>query len=313
MDGGWILMKKVMLGLVLVMIFVVLAGCGKTGTATVTGYIMAPNGVDPVVGATVSVKGKGISTTTNGAGKYTLTNVPVGKQTIQAVKGNFKVEFTVKVTNSSTPIEAPVAKMNTKKIGVVEGIYDDIGAVLTNLGLDYTTIGSFYDLDDPDVTDDYSVIFLACGGSYEVYSGSAIYNNLRAFVSKGGGIYASDWSAQTIATLFPEYISLCGLDGNIQTVTATVLDNDIKALLGKSSCEICYDLPGWAVIEVEDSTKVSVDMVADVSTSEGDIEDSPLLVEFSYGSGNVIYTTFHNEEQVTVDGLKIIKHLVFSL
>jgi hypothetical protein len=309
-------MKKVMIGLVLVMLFVVLSGCGET--ATVTGYIMAPNGEDPVVGATVSVKGKGISTTTNGTGRYTLANVPTGKQTLQAVKGNFRVEFTVSVHNSGTPIEAPIAKMTTKKIAVVKGDYDNIGAVLTNLGLSYTEFDSIYDLSASSVLDDYSVIFLACGGSSELYpdefpDDEVVYNNLRLFVAEGGGIYGSDWSAATIASLFSEYVSLVGYTGLDQDVTATVLDNDIRALLGKNNCAIRYDLGSWALIAVQDSTKVSVDMIGDVSTSGGDVGDSPLLVEFSHGSGTVILTTFHNEEQVTADGLKVIKHLVFSL
>ncbi|HCX71723.1 MAG TPA: hypothetical protein DHD79_10875, partial [Firmicutes bacterium] len=139
--------KKVMLfGLVLVMLFILLSGCSKSGTATVTGYIMAPNGEDPVVGATVSVKGKGISSNTNGVGKYTLFNVPTGKQTLLAVKGNFRVEFTVNVRNAGTTVEAPIAKLTTKKIAVVPGSFDDIGTVLDNLDLDYTEFDSIYDL-----------------------------------------------------------------------------------------------------------------------------------------------------------------------
>ncbi len=102
-------------------------------------------------------------------------------------------------------------------------------------------------------------------------------------------------------------------NGESQDLTVTVLDNDIKALLGKNTCTICYDLGAWVLIKVEDPSKVQVDVIGDPNTYEGIVEDSPLLVEFSYGSGSVIYTTFHNEEQVTPDGLKIIKHLVFSL
>lgn len=310
--------KKVMLfGLVLVMLFIVLSGCSKSGTATVTGYIMAPNGEDPVVGATVSVKGKGISSNTNGVGKYTLFNVPTGKQTLLAVKGNFRVEFTVNVRNAGTTVEAPIAKLTTKKIAVVPGSFDDIGTVLDNLDLDYTEFDSIYDL-TASVLDDYSIVFLACGGSDALYPDSnpadrAVYDNLRAFVASGGGIYGSDWAAAAICSLFPEYISVVDYNGESQDLTVTVLDNDIKALLGKNTCTICYDLGAWVLIKVEDPSKVQVDVIGDPNTYEGIVEDSPLLVEFSYGSGSVIYTTFHNEEQVTPDGLKIIKHLVFSL
>lgn len=96
---------------------------------------------------------------------------------------------------------------------------------------------------------------------------------------------------------------------------ATVLDNDIKALLGKSTCTIVYDIDGWVMVKVEDPDNVQVDIIGNPETENdgGIVQDKPLLVELSHGSGTVIYTSFHNSEQITEDSLKIIKHLVFSL
>lgn len=314
--------RKLLFGLVLVMLFVMLSGCSKSGTATVTGYVMAPNGKDPVVGATVSVKGKGISTTTNGAGQYTLTNVPTGNQTLLAVKGNFKAEVAVNVGNAGVTVEAPAAKLTTKKIGVVTGSFDDIGAVLESLGLAYTEIGTHVLSEETDL-DDYSVIFMACGNGIgpldpnnpEKPEDKIIYDNLRTFVANGGGIYGSDWAAGTICSLFHDYISLERSDGKDQSLIAAVLDNDIKALLGKSTCTVFYDIDGWAMIKVEDQDNVQVDIIGDpeIENDGGKVTDKPLLVELSHGSGTVIFTSFHNSEQITEDGMKIIKHLVFSL
>ena len=124
-----------------------------------------------------------------------------------------------------------------------------------------------------------------------------------------------DWAAGTTCSLFPEYISIERSDGKDQSLIATVLDNDIKALLGKSTCTIVYDIDGWVMVKVEDPDNVQVDIIGNPETENdgGIVQDKPLLVELSHGSGTVIYTSFHNSEQITEDSLKIIKHLVFSL
>jgi iron complex outermembrane receptor protein len=69
-------------------------------TGTIKGKVADSKG-SAIVGATVSAAGK--STTTSGSGTYTLSEVPVGTQTVTARKGGYiSVSQTVTVTAGET-------------------------------------------------------------------------------------------------------------------------------------------------------------------------------------------------------------------
>lgn len=313
-------MKKFYLAIIMIMVFT-LVGCGggggggtTTGGGTVTGSVYAPDNITPIVGATVSVQGTARSTTTNAEGKYTLTGVPTGSQTIIAIKGSYRAEISVTVTEGETVTAQQISLVPIGKIGVVEGSYDDISAILTTLGVTYEVIG------DPSVTfnnssvlSEYAVIFFECGllDDNFLYVETCI-TNLKNFVEQGGSIYASDWAYAVVEAMYPDKIDFAGRIGSTQDITANITDSEIQALLGKNTAEICFDLSAWVAMN---SVKagVVIDLSGTVATFEGTKNNIPLMVHFSQGNGYVVYTSFHNEAQVTEDVQKILKHLAFEL
>src|SRR5262249_17035797 len=67
-------------------------------TGTITGVVRSTaSGNPPVAGATISVAGTSLSTTSGGDGSYTLANVPAGAQRLNASKTGFRTA-TVSVT-----------------------------------------------------------------------------------------------------------------------------------------------------------------------------------------------------------------------
>lgn len=311
-------MRKIFLGVLAFTLLLTLAGCGGGGEAdpeagTVQGYVFAPDQVTPIIGATVTAEGTGRTTATNAQGAYTLTKVPVGTRKIIAVKGSFRAETTVTVTKGQTTTAESLALDPIGQIGVVEGSYDDIGEVLTSLGVTYDVIEEpETTFADPMVLSDYAVIFFACGlNEWFLYDEERVAN-LQNFVAQGGSIYASDWAGSVIEEMYPKKIKFFGCEGEEQQINASITNPEIQALLGRKTATINFDLGAWAVIDSV-ASGVTVDMRGTVETYKGLKENIPLMVHFSEGKGKVLYTSFHNEAQTTEDMEKILDYLVFSL
>ena len=58
-------------------------------TGTITGTVRNASNADPIVGATVTVVGTNLSTTSGAGGTYTLSNVPAGAQNLSASATGF--------------------------------------------------------------------------------------------------------------------------------------------------------------------------------------------------------------------------------
>jgi hypothetical protein len=312
-------MKKYCLGTLALILLFTLVGCGggggtnRTETGTVSGLVYAPDEITPIVGASVTVRGTTLSITTNTQGAYTLTGVPVGLQKIIAAKGSYRAETSVTVTKGQTVNAEHLVLAPIGKIGVVKGLYDDIGEVLSSLGITYELIT------DPNATfsdqatlSQYAVIFFECGLNDWFLMEEVNVTNLQDFVVQGGSIYTSDWASCVIDAMYPDKIEFAGKSGIEQTITATITNTEIQSLLGKSTASICFDLGSWEVIDSV-ATGVTVDLRGTVQTDYGEKTNIPLMVHFSQGKGNVVYTSFHNEAQVTEDVEKILNHLVFAL
>ena len=105
-----------------------------------------------------------------------------------------------------------------------------------------------------------------------------------------------------------------GLTGS---VTADVLDSNIQGLLGSSEATIVYDLDAW-VVPHHAGTGTSVLVEGDVfiyhmaSMTTELLENVPLALRFENG-GSVIYTSFHNEQQLTADMEIALKEIILSL
>ncbi|MGQ9705826.1 MAG: carboxypeptidase-like regulatory domain-containing protein [bacterium] len=306
----------------------IMIDCGEeqAGEGKVEGKITGPDGETPVANATVGISSK-ISDTvfyedntkSNADGVYTFEDVPDGDYVITAEKGHFYGEIEIKVVNGSVEGETDIeVSIDADKIAVVPGLFDDIGAILKDMEINYTEITDA-DLEDWDKVSSFYIIFLNCGSETDYAAESEVQENLRNFVKGGGSIYASDYDYEYIEYTWPNAIDFYGDDltdpkigEGDQHVNGDVVDTELRDYMGKSVVDLYYNLGAWVVIE-DVGTGTKTDIQGDIITYEGKLYDKPLLVNFTDDNGKVIYTTFHNEAQVTYDAEKILKYFVFEM
>jgi len=183
--------------------------------------------------------------------------------------------------------------------------------------------------------DFFDTAFLACGmrGVAErVYNGIAednhlvadatVINNVFAAVSHGQRLYFSDWTYDLLEAAWPEKVDWLGADteldaaqrGNAGAVNARVVDQDLADFMEiglGDQIEVIFNQGGWAVIDsVADDVNVLVEAVIeydDPVTGETATRTSPLVVAFEAGAGRVVFTSFHNEAQITDDARDVLR------
>src|SRR5690606_21647636 len=178
----------------------------STKKGTVSGKVMAKNGIKPIGGAlvfTFDSQNKLYHTYSNSAGDFTL-EAPEGPRKIHIQTGdgsNFRSEFTITVPKTDNVVaSANLTKLNqVANMAYVKGSYDEIEDIVTGLGYLVTEI-DYNDLKVMSTLSQYDVIFLNCGSRGQSHSGTStpnndteVYDNLATFVSNGGSLYASDW------------------------------------------------------------------------------------------------------------------------
>lgn len=198
-------------------------------------------------------------------------------------------------------------------IAVTTKHWDDIGSILKGMGKSFIEINdaSLVTYDDIKI---YDSIFLNCNSGAISYAGRAA-SSIERFVREGGTVYASDRAYAYIDKAFPGYIKFpySPYIGRAQKVNATITDKGLASYLGNENIKINYDLSGWVVIESV-SPDVTTHVTGDYYNDFGIlIKGAPLLVSFPYGKGKVIYTTFHNERQITDEVAKILEYLVLKV
>ncbi|HEY5328724.1 MAG TPA: choice-of-anchor D domain-containing protein [Acidobacteriaceae bacterium] len=138
--------------------------CPGTQTTTITGFIYAPNGTDPLPNVTVYIPNAAVDpfsagvtcavagappsgspivgTTTGVDGKFILTNVPVGASIpIVAVSGRWRVQAQVPMTTAcaDTAFSMNMPKNKTQgdipKIAIATGSVDQVECVLLKMGI----------------------------------------------------------------------------------------------------------------------------------------------------------------------------------
>jgi hypothetical protein len=306
----------------------------------VTGRICAPSQNVYIANAEVWIQftdGSRISTTTDGDGYFTLDDVPEGIHTVYVSKGSFSTQFEVKIeADTITTLAEEECLEGDINVAVVTGDYDDVGAILDSLGIDYDMYdGTFYGggqyanlLGNPSKMASYDIIFFNCGMDdswsygYGPISLNEIRQNVRQFVQGGGSIYASDWAYFMIEAPFPNMVTFVGNDntyGNAQVgesgfYTVEVLDPALKSILGSSSATINYDLPAWVVPEKASDSEVLVRGTVSYYENYVNLKTRmvPLLLAGD-DNGRALFTSFHNEAQTTIDMDKILREIVFSL
>lgn len=345
--------KKLAFGLIVAWLVFAVVSCGSssssssTATGTCSGYIYAANGTTPIGGATVSideavssrfdaagVKFLTLSDVTDSTGYFSIADVPVGDRTIYVQKGSWSMTTSIEVSEDTNTDVGSVEMSATAEgvtftppdIAVIAGSYDSIEDIITSLGYTYDTI-SVSDLGSSTLIATYEIIFINCGASdiSSLTSTDAEVTNLRTFVEDGSSLYTSDWAYWPTELAWPNYIDFYGNDlsngspmvGNSQSITAEVVDSTLQTVLGATSVDLTYDLGSWVVIDgasADATTLLRSD--GHISISGGRVlTNEALAVSFQpeTGSGLVIYTTFHNEAQITSDMENILVHYITSL
>ncbi len=225
----------------------------QTDEGAVHGRVCATDQMTWVNGAAVTLdavdcQGKPVhlSTTSAADGSFTLTNVPAGAWTVNASLGAFTQDTPVSVGANATfqiPDNQLCVAQRAVKIAVITGSGDKIEDLLTQLNLQYTTIGgdsaTWASQAEPFLSNltqmkQYDLIFIDCaaargaGATIDFGTNAAtIESNLHQYVQQGGSIYASDW-----ALLFALYAAPGGFSFQTASPSAIVSPLDTKQLMG---------------------------------------------------------------------------------
>ena len=210
------------------------------------------------------------------------------------------------------------------------GEFDHVESVLETLGVSFDVYDGLYEsndyvklLRDRDELATYDVVFFNCGMStnwleYE----SEVTANIRAFVSDGGSIYASDWAYYILERSFPDLIDFYGDDtvsgaaalGESGVYSAKVNDQALTSVLGNNAVDLNFDLGSWVVPKqsAADDTLISGGVRLMNENGQTKTVEAPLVIQGDRG-GQVLYTSFHTEHQATVDMEAILEQMVLSL
>jgi len=230
--------------------------------------------------------------------------------------------------------ETPSPQPKPLRLAVVPEMaeFDDVGRLLDTLGEAYVyrRVG-FDDLLERDRLERFDIVFLTCSGMPDNWLGEASGGQLRggnlrgpnvetfaraktalrAFVSGGGTLYASDLHFGVVAECFPEFVDdSLRSRGIAQTVEAKVVDPGLREQIG-DAIELNFDQEGWAAAAFS-GPGMTTYLEGTFATTDGVQKKSPLLVKFPLGQGNVVFTSFHNEKQNSEKERQLLKYLVFS-
>ncbi len=218
------------------------------------------------------------------------------------------------------------------RIAVTEPEFDDMGKLLDTLGVGYRySVVQLDDLLDARLLNKYDIVFVTCSCVPKEWTGrplgeagrGADYNaalprtakrlkqSIRSYVGAGGTLYVSDWHFALLAVVFPELIDRSKVaSGAKQTVAAEVVDPGLRRALGQRTIELNFDKPGWRPAAFAGPT-VDTLLSGRYETETGPVA-GPLLVQFPWQDGSVIFTSFHNERQNSRIETELLRYLVFT-
>ncbi len=299
------------------------------GLGTVTGKIISPNGIG-IAGATVQVAdNNSFMTRTNVNGAFSL-EAPAGTRQLRVYTGSgniFYSEITSEVTPNSSRNLGAVTLNETGKIGFVRGNYDNIQSIIIDtLGFSADSI-QISELFDPSTWTAFDLIFLNCG-DYGIGFGvdftqqqmDAFRANMTNFMQNGGSVYCSDWSIGFLTETCTDTVGYVDIDinntiydsedicfelvGQEEEKTANVVDAELSALIGPTA-ELNYDLSDWANLYHGSGFSGNI-LLSDAVTG------STLAFSDEVGNGSVVYTTFHNEANLTADMQQILEWYIYN-
>jgi hypothetical protein len=206
------------------------------------------------------------------------------------------------------PYESDILMPN----GVYQRVtWDEVGKLLDQMG-DYYRYDSINEdaLRDLDKLKQYDVVFCSCTA---VKSDPDVARAIQAYVAQGGTLYASDWRYDLVAAAFPEVRDpkLEGPGRDVK-VNAEVVDPGLRDLLASNRVELTFELNEWKPAAFS-GDRVKVLLKGKYTGMDGISHSAPLLVKFSYGKGNVIFTSYHHGKTHSDSEKKLLKYLVHSL
>jgi hypothetical protein len=165
-----------------------------------------------------------------------------------------------------------------RKVYVTQPGYDNIGAILTSMGVKFEPFQGAFDC---------TLLFVNCGTSDPVDPSA-----LAEFVRAGGCLYASDHIDGLITQAFPGIFEFAGHVGNSGNVTADVLDPELRDVLGQQ-ITIEFDMPAWSVLHGGKAEPL-------LRSAKGSQQAGrPIMAYAEYGEGSIFYTCFHNKGQIS--------------
>jgi hypothetical protein len=264
-----------------------------------------------------------------------LTRLHFGRTAI--VTGDFDtVEQLIQEVANTTTVEAEIHMYD----GYVDGPHfeTEVGANAGDLALQ---VEDLLRAETTSGLDQFNTVFLSCGMrgvSDHVYNGVAedshlvlddtVIQHLVDAASHGTSLYFSDWTYDFIEKGWPEKVAWVGdqdeLDiaqaGAYGPINARIVHEELAAFMEVpvgTELEIDFNQSGWAVprsVADDVDVLVSGDVVYDDPyTGEWTaLEDVPLVFSFTTG-GQIVYTAFHNEAQITDDARDVLRFALTRL
>jgi hypothetical protein len=182
----------------------------------------------------------------------------------------------------------------------------------------------------------YDAVFVNCGANERDWTGADlplyVRENLRRYISEGNGnLYVSDWAYELVEQTWPDKIDFLGDDntentaqfGNEGTITARAEDPALRTWLQEDGIDpdaVTINLAfGDGVVVERVAADVTVYVRADREYRSGGgattFPDSPITMGFTEGSGQVFFTSFHQEQDEAVNGPEdsVLSYVVVQL
>lgn len=180
-------------------------------------------------------------------------------------------------------------------------------------------------LNDPNLLDNYDIIFLNCGASDGLANDPVATANLAAYVADGGILYATDWMYKYLQGSFDgdEYLTFTQPEKNGTSLDATaqIFNADLllwlqaQGITADAMVEINDFLPSWQMVDTFNPDNVMSWLVADVVYDNVPVAGKPLAFTFQHGDGGVFYSSFHTHgDDPSQDAIvQLMNYFVFEL
>ncbi|MCP4499763.1 MAG: hypothetical protein GY822_07355 [Deltaproteobacteria bacterium] len=181
----------------------------------------------------------------------------------------------------------------------------------------------------------FDILFINCGShewALEKASSAeldAVFTNLRTFVAQGGSIYMSDWAYDLLELLYPDAADWYDDDevesaaevGERQDFLGLIADEDMLTVLDKDRVTLRYNQGRICMpVSLGEGSRALItanNLLVDAPAQT--LDDVPVLFEHippavdPVEGGRIIYTTFHNGAQNTMDMDEVLRAIIFSL